>query len=246
MSEPGPSRVRLRVAARGYDRDEVDARLVENDRNAEEVQARLQDIEAELTEADHRARALEAKLSELEHRGHNGPPESVQWLHDVTDQILSVTSDDAHQLMIKMENEAKAEKLEAERVAAEMMAAAEARAAEIIQAAQHDLDSATRMKAESHRQVDLYVDQGKAMADERAGALGNEGQGRLEELRLERDRVLDQHRSLLADLSHARGTVEDLERHLGTNGAAEAPSEAPSAVRSEVPSEARSEVPSDD
>ena len=131
MSEPGPSRIRLRIAARGYDRDEVDARLVENDRGAEEVQARLQDIEAELTEADHRTKVLETKVAELEHRGSDGPPESVQWLHDVTDQILSVTSDDAHELMIKMENEAKGEKLEAERVATEMLAAARARATEI-------------------------------------------------------------------------------------------------------------------
>ena len=221
MSEPGPSRVRLRVAARGYDRDEVDARLIENDRGADEVQARLQDIEAELTEADHRANALEAKVSELEHRGADGPPESVQWLHDVTDQILRVTSDDAHELMIKMENEAKSEKLEAERAAAETMAGAQARANEISEAARRDQDEADRQRLESHRQVELYLDQGRATAEERAAAVWNEAQGRVQEVRLERDRVEEQQRAVLEQLSHARGTVEDLEHYLGRNGASD-------------------------
>jgi predicted nuclease with TOPRIM domain len=209
------------VAARGYDRDEVDARLIENDRGAEEVQARLQDIEAELNEADERAQVLEAKVSELEGRGHDGPPESIQWLHDVTNQILTVTSDDAHELMVKMENEAKTEKIEADRVAAETIGAAEGRAGQITQAAQRDLDTATRMKAESHRQVDLYIEQGKATAEERSGAVWNEAQGRIQEVMLERDRVEDQRRALLADLGHVRGTVQDLEHHLGRNGACE-------------------------
>jgi hypothetical protein len=215
MSEPGPSRVRLRVAARGYDREEVDAQLVANDRRAEEVQVRLQDIEAELTEVDHRTKALEAKVSELEHRGADGPPESVQWLHDVTDQILRVTSDDAHELMIKMENESKAEKLEAERIAAETIAAGEARANEISEAARRDQEEASRQRLESHRQVDLYIDQGKATAEELAGAVWNAAQGRIEEVRLERDGVKDQRRALLDDLSHVRGSVEELERYLG-------------------------------
>jgi hypothetical protein len=213
------------VAARGYDRDEVDARLIENDRGAEEVQARLQDIEAEVSEADKRAEALEAKVSELEHRGQEGPPESIQWLHDVTNQILSVTTDDAHELMVKMENEAKTEKIEAERVAAEAIGAAEGRAGEITQAAQRDLDTATRMKAESHRQVDLYIEQGKATAEERSGAVWNQAQGRIQEVRLERDRVEDKCRSVLADLTHVRGTVQELEHYLGSNGAPEEPEE---------------------
>jgi predicted nuclease with TOPRIM domain len=210
------------VAARGYDRDEVDARLIENDRGAEEVQARLQDIEAELTEADRRTKALEAKLAELERRGEGGPPESVQWLHDVTDQILRVTTEDAHELMVKMENEAKSEKLEAERVAAETIAAAEARAEEIRKAAQFDLDTADRMGGESHQQVDLYLDQGRAMAEERAGAVWNEAHDRLQEIRAEQERVEKKHRSLLSELSHVRGTVADLERYLGSNGTSEA------------------------
>ncbi|HEX6476782.1 MAG TPA: hypothetical protein VF005_05875 [Acidimicrobiales bacterium] len=214
MTEDGPSRVRLRVAARGYDRDEVDARLLENDRTAVEFQARLQDIEAELVEADHRAQVLEAKVAELEHRGADGPPESVQWLHEVTDQILRVTSDDAHELMIKMENEAKAEKQAAERDGAEMLAAAQAQAAKIIEAARFDQDAAGRMSLESHQQVDLYLEQGRAMAAERAGAAWGEEQGRVDEVRRERDRVLDQRRSLLDDLNHVRGNVEELERYL--------------------------------
>jgi len=222
VSEPGPSRIRLRIAARGYDRDEVDARLVENDRGAEEVQARLQDIEAELTEADHRTKVLETKVAELEHRGSDGPPESVQWLHDVTDQILSVTSDDAHELMIKMENEAKGEKLEAERVATEMLAAARARATEITDAARRDQEEAARLQLESHRQIDLYLDQGRETAEELAGAVWNQAQGRIQELRRERERVEDERRSMLAQLSHVRGTVEDLEHYLGHNGASEA------------------------
>lgn len=221
VSEPGPSRVRLRVAARGYDRDEVDAQLVENDRRAEEVQARLHDIEAELTEADHRTQVLEAKVSELEHRGADGPPESVQWLHDVTDQILRVTSDDAHELMIKMENEAKSEKLEAERIAAQTVAAAEARATEISDAARRDQEEASRQRLESHRQVDLYIDQGKATAEELAGAVWNAAQGRIQEVRLEREVVEDQRRSVLEELGHVRGSVEELERYLGRETASD-------------------------
>ena len=96
------------------------------------------------------------------------------------------------------------------------------REGEITQAAQRDLDNATRMKAESHRQVDLYIEQGKATAEERSGAVWNEAQGRIQEVRLERARVEDKRRALLADLSHVRGTVQDLEHHLGTNGAPEA------------------------
>jgi predicted nuclease with TOPRIM domain len=224
VSEPGPSRVRLRIAARGYDRDEVDAQLVENDRSAEEVQARLQDIEAELTEADHRAKALEAKVAELEQRGGNGPPESVQWLHDVTDQILRVTSEDAHELMIKMENEAKAEKLAAERIVAETMAAAQARATQITEAARRHNDDASHLQLESHRQVDLYVDQSKATAEERAGAVWNEAQSRIQEVRLERDRVEEERRSLLEELSHVRGSVENLEHYLGRERVSDAQS----------------------
>jgi cell division septum initiation protein DivIVA len=215
MTEDGPSRVRLRVAARGYDRDEVDARLVANDRTAVEFQARLQDIEAELTEADHRVITLEAKLAELEHRGADGPPESVQWLHDVTDQILRVTSDDAHELMIKMENEAKAEKRVAEEAVAETLAAAEARAAKIYEAARFDHDVAAKMRLESHQQVDLYLEQGRAMAEERAGAVWNEAQGRIQELRFERERIEGSGRSLLEDMDHVRANVEELERYLG-------------------------------
>jgi cell division septum initiation protein DivIVA len=215
MTEDGPSRVRLRVAARGYDRDEVDARLLENDRTAVEFQARLHDIDAELAKAEHQAQVLEAKVAELEHRSVNGPPESVQWLHDVTDQILRVTSDDAHELMIRMENEAKAEKQAAEREGAEMLAAAEAQAAKICEAARFDQDAAGRMRLESHQQVDLFLEQGRAMAEERAGAAWNEEQGRVEEVRSQRDRVDGQRRSLLEDLNHVRGNVEELERYLG-------------------------------
>ena len=224
MTEDGPSRVRLRVAARGYDRDEVDARLLENDRTAVEFQARLHDIEAELAEADRRAQVLEAKVAELEHRGTDGPPESVQWLHEVTDQILRVTSDDAHQLMIKMENEAKAEKQAAEREGAEMLAAAQAQAAKICEAARFDQDAAARMCMESHQQVELFLEQGRAMAEERAGAAWTEEQDRVEEVRRERDRVVDRRRSLLEDLKHVRGNVEELERYLGRNGASGAQS----------------------
>jgi cell division septum initiation protein DivIVA len=215
MTEDGPSRVRLRVAARGYDRDEVDARLVANDRAAVEFQSRLHEIEGELTEADERANALEAKIAELEHRGADGPPESVQWLHDVTDQILRVTSDDAHELMIKMENEAKAEKQAAEQAGAEMLAAAEARAAKILEAARFDQDTGSKMRLESHQQVDLYLDQGRAMAEERSGAVWNDAQARIQEVRLERERVEDQRRSLLDELNHVRGNVRALESYLG-------------------------------
>ena len=180
--EADRARVRLRVAARGYDRDEVNACLAENDRRAEHDQARLLDIEAQLTEADHRAKALEAKVAELEHRDDQGPPESVQWLHDVTDQILRVTSDDAHELMIKMENEAKAEKVEAERAVADMLAAAQARAAEIRGAASSDRDAAINMRQESHQQVELYLEESKAMARARA----RRKEAHLQELTLER------------------------------------------------------------
>lgn len=221
MTGDGPSRVRLRVAARGYDRDEVDARLVANDRAAIEYQVRLHDIEEELTEADHRAIALEARIAELEHRGADGPPESVQWLHDVTDQILRVTSDDAHELMIKMENEAQAEKRAAEGAGAELLAAAQARAEKITEAARFDLDVAVKMRAESHQQVDLYLEQGRAMAEERAGAVWNKAQDRLQEVRLERERLEDSRRSLLEDFNHVRRNVEELERHLGHQRAPE-------------------------
>jgi hypothetical protein len=225
MTEDGPSRVRLRVAARGYDRDEVDARLVANDRASVEYQARLHDIEGELTEADHRAIALEARIAELEHRGAEGPPESVQWLHDVTDQILRVTSDDAHELMIKMENEAKAEKRSAEEAGAELLAAAQARAAKIYEAARFDQEVAAKMRLESHQQVDLYLEQGRVMAEERAGALWNEAQGRMLEVRLERERVEDLRRSLLEDFNHVRRNVEELERYLGHQLEPEEPEE---------------------
>ncbi len=214
MTEDGPSRVRLRVAARGYDRDEVDDRLAANDRAAVEYQVRLHDIEAELTEADRRANALEARIAELEHRGADGPPESVQWLQDVTDQILRVTSDDAHELMIKMENEARGEKQAAEREGAEILEAARARAAKICEAARFDQETAAKMRLESSSQVDLYIEQGRAMAAERAGALRNDTQARIQEARRERERVANQQRSLLDDLNHVRGNVEELERYL--------------------------------
>jgi cell division septum initiation protein DivIVA len=215
MTEVGLSRVRLRVAARGYDRDEVDARLLENDHTAVEFQVRLQDIEAELAETDHRAQILEAKVAELEHRGANGPPESVQWLHDVTDQILRVTSDDAHELMIKMENEAKAEKQAAEQAGAEMMAAAQAQAAKICESARFDQEAATKMRMESHQQVDLFLDQGRAMAAERAGTVSSDLRNRIEEVRFEQERVEKERRSLLGEFDHVRGNVEELERYLG-------------------------------
>ncbi len=218
VTEDGPSRVRLRVAARGYDRDEVDARLAANDRAAIEVQARLQDIEAEVTEAHRRAKALEARVAELEHRGIDGPPESVQWLHDVTDQILRVTSDDAHQLLVKMENEAKAEKQAAEEAAAEQLAAAQARADKIGEAARFDADAAARMQSESRQQIDLYLDQGRAMADERAGVVWNDAQGRIREVRFEQKRLEDRRQTLLDELNHVRGTVEELERYLWPEG----------------------------
>ncbi len=209
--EADRARVRLRVAARGYDRDEVNACLAENDRRAEHDQARLLDIEAQLTEADHRAKALEAKVAELEHRDDQGPPESVQWLHDVTDQILRVTSDDAHELMIKMENEAKAEKVEAERAVADMLAAAQARAAEIRGAASSDRDAAINMRQESHQQVELYLEESKAMARARA----RRKEAHLQELTLERDRVEEQRRAVLEDFNHVRSSLEKLERYLG-------------------------------
>jgi cell division septum initiation protein DivIVA len=226
MTEDGPSRVRLRVAARGYDRDEVDARLATNDRAAVQFQARLHEIEAELAETDHRANALEAKIAELDHRGADGPPESVQWLHDVTEQILRVTSDDAHELMIKMENEAKAEKVAAEQAGAEMLAAAEARAAKIREAVSFDHETAAKMRLESHQQVDLYLDQGRAMAEERSGAVWNDAQARIQEVRLEREGVEDQRQSLLEQLNHVRGSVEQLERYLGYERAPETQSDA--------------------
>lgn len=215
MNEPSPSRIRLRVAARGYDRDEVDVQLVANERGAEKVQARLNDIEAQLTEADHRTKMLEAKVSELEDKGSEEPPDSVRWLHDVTDQILSVTSNDARELITKIENESNAEKREAERVAAEIMAAAEARAAETSAAARRDQEDAARQRLESHQQVDLYVDQGKVTAEEVSGAVWNEAQGHIHDLRLERDRVEDRSRSVLEELRHVRGSLADLERYLG-------------------------------
>lgn len=215
MNAASPSRVRLRVAARGYDREEVDAQLVSNERGAEEVQARLDDIEAELTATDQRSKVLEAKVSELRDKGGDEPPDSIRWLHDVTDQILTVTSDDARELVTKIENESKAEKREAERAAAEMIASAEARAAAISGAARREQEEADRQRSESRQQVDLYIDQGKATAEEVAGAVWNEAHGRIQELRLERVRVEDKNRSVTEELSRVRSSLADLETFLG-------------------------------
>jgi chromosome segregation ATPase len=215
VNNGNPSRVRLRVAARGYDRDEVDAQVAANERGAEKVQARLDDIETQLTDADQRSRVLEAKVSELRDKGGDEPPDSIRWLHDVTDQILTVTSDDARELVTKIENESKAEKREAERAAAEMMASAEARAAAISEAARREQEEADRQRLESHQQVDLYIDQGKNTADEVASAVWNEAHGRIQELRLERVRVEDKTRSVTEELSRVRSSLADLETYLG-------------------------------
>jgi hypothetical protein len=125
--------------------------------------------------------------------------------------------------MIKMENESKAEKLEAERIAAETIAAAQARATEISEAARRGQEESSRQLLESHRQVDLYTDQGRATAEELGGAVWNAAQNRIQEVRLERDRVEDQQRSLLEELSHVRGSVADLERYLGRERVSDAP-----------------------
>jgi vacuolar-type H+-ATPase subunit H len=202
------------VAARGYDRDEVDAQLVANERGAESVQARLDDIESQLTETDHRTKVLEAKVSELRDKEEDEPPESIRWLHDVTDQILTVTSDDARELVTKIENESKAEKREAERAAAEMIASAETRASAISGAARREQEEADRQRSESRQQVDLYIEQGKATAEEVAGAVWNEAHGRIQELRLERVGVEDKSRSVTEELSRVRSSLADLETFL--------------------------------
>jgi chromosome segregation ATPase len=210
-----PWRGRLRVSARGYDRDEVDAQLVANERGAENVQSRLDEIEAQLTETDHRSKVLEGKVAELQEKEGEEPPESIRWLHDVTDQILSVTSNDARELVTKIENESKAEKREAERAAAEMMASAEARAAAISGEARREREEADRQRVESREQVDLYIEQGKATAEEVAAAVWNEAHGRIEELRLERVHVEDKCRSVAEELSRVHSSFADLETYLG-------------------------------
>jgi hypothetical protein len=214
VNSASPSRVRLRVAARGYDREEVDAQLVANERGAEKVQARLDEIETELTATDHRSKVLEAKVSELRDKGGDEPPDSIRWLHDVTDQILTVTSDDARELVTKIENESKAEKREAERAAAEMIASAETRASAISGAARREQEEADRQRSESRQQVDLYIEQGKATAEEVAGAVWNEAHGRIQELRLERVGVEDKSRSVTEELSRVRSSLADLETFL--------------------------------
>jgi predicted nuclease with TOPRIM domain len=71
------------------------------------------------------------------------------------------------------------------------------------------------MRLESHQQVDLFLEQGRAMAEERSGAVWNDAQARIQEVRLERERIEDLGGSLLGELNHVRGNVEELESYLG-------------------------------
>jgi chromosome segregation ATPase len=172
--------------------------------------------------ATRRVHALEARLSELERRAADTPP-----LQSLADSVLDRASDVARGLQRHLVSSAEAEREEFRKIAAQESKVAEVRSAEIVAEAKRDHDEVASMMDEARNQVGLFLQQGKAVARERARATWAKAAGVRAELSFELQQLQEQRQSVLSELAQSRESVSASKKLLGENGARPAPRRKP-------------------
>ena len=193
-------------AMRGYNRNDVDLWIASNHRPARELMARS-------AAAIRRVHDLEARLSELESSAADTPP-----LQSLADTVLERASEVARGLQRHVVSQAETERDEIRKIAAEEIEAAEVRSAEIVAEAKRDHEEVASMMDEARKQVGLFLQQGKAMARERARATWAEAAGTRSELSFELQRLEEQRQAVLGELAQSRRAVAASKKLLGEKG----------------------------
>ena len=204
MLQRGVHEVRFPVGFGGYAWEAVDTVVEQCELSISETRAQRERTEASVAEADGRVRALEARVSELEDRGAAG-----SWVTERANELLEKVQQTGCELQSKVVSQAKAEKEGRKQGATtEPPEAARARAEEIVAKARRDRDQLVRMVEESHRQVVELLEEGRVMADERAGVTWDKARDGLREPALELLRLHEQRRTMLQEVIQLQESVD--------------------------------------
>jgi chromosome segregation ATPase len=200
MFQHAVQQVHFAVVRNGYDRRQVDADVLDYERQASEARTRMDEAEKGLAEVTERARALEAKISALQTRSPRSEPPGARPVSQLARRLLETVSAAGRELPAQVLIDAERDRSTIERGAADVREDARTRAAAIVGSARRDQQRADSLAVEARRQIDHHLDKGRSIAEERAQAVWDEASARLHQPALEVEQARRQGRAVRRQL----------------------------------------------
>ena len=200
MFQHAVQQVHFAVVRNGYDRRQVDADVLEYERQASEARTRIDEAEARLAEVSERALALEAELSVLRTRPPRSEAPGAAPVTELARRLLQTVSAAGSELPAQVLIDAERDKSMIERGAADLRENARTRAAMIVGSARREQQRADKLVADARRQIDQHMDEGQSIAEARAQAVWDEASARLRQPMLEVEEARHQGRAMRREL----------------------------------------------
>jgi hypothetical protein len=128
-------------------------------------------------------------------------------LESLAVSVLGRATDVANELRIFVISEAEADREEIRRVVARTIEAAQVRSAEILAEAKREVDNMAQLVDDAGKQVDLFLQHGKAMARERARSRWERAAGARAEISLELQRLDHERETVHRKLTQSQESV---------------------------------------
>jgi hypothetical protein len=206
--QPMYRRVLFRTVIGGYDRAQVDALVKEYKRRRHEQSSKRSENTSKLAEADRRVQAFEARVSELQ-----GDSAVGSSLAGMANDLLDRTEQIAREFRTYAVAEAEAETGELAQPR-EIEGSARSQAEEIVAQAERERDELSRLVEESSGQIARFIEEGKVTAEEKARAVGEGARDRLREPVFELERIHEQQRKMLSEVTELHEQIETSWRRL--------------------------------
>jgi septal ring factor EnvC (AmiA/AmiB activator) len=202
ISPLGPA-PRFATAFRGYDRSQVDSWLRDHE-------GELAEVAGPLAATTRRQQALESRLAELE--SPEAPDESDE-PDELSPQslaafVLGRAHDIARELPDHIVRDAETERQRLAKTTTQAIQIARARSAQIIGAAQRDLDRVASAVDEARRQIDVFREQADATARARVQRTWQETTAALAELEVELAGLRAERHAVVSELSQLEEEIE--------------------------------------
>jgi hypothetical protein len=180
----------------GYAREPVDSMVEHCERRVRETTAQVELVETKAAEAESRVQALEADSRRSATSA-------------AFDQLVEkVLQDEARVVESHVISQAEAERQEYRDLAKESLDKARARAEEIVAEVGREREAAERALAQSRRQVDQLLDEGRVMAAGRHQVVWDKARDRLRELVREREQLGERRRMIINDVMELTESVQ--------------------------------------
>jgi hypothetical protein len=180
----------------GYAREPVDSLVEQCELRFRETCAQVEHVERRAADAESRVQALEADS--------NRSATSAAF-----DQLVEeVLEEEARVIESYVISQAERERQECKDVAKEYLDKARARAEEIVAEACQEREGAERALAQSRRQVDQLLDEGRVMAAGRYQVVWDKARDRLGELVREREQLGERRRMIINEVMELTESVQ--------------------------------------